>query len=205
MRQEECYYEIDESKYRISLKSVKLEDCVGVCYSRDELKELGVGSGIKRDKIKNDLNEYVKVLKEGKKKSVEVDDDLLEVFKEYGYYLNDFSDVKLSRVGNKIKLKKIVDKKKLKPTKSDFSSLMELFVSKMRKDGIYVNVKITFCKDSIKCINLMKKMYSWEELENYGKERNWNLSSGMVEKLYKENDVDLSWGKKKQYQFEIVV
>jgi hypothetical protein len=200
------YCEIEDSKYRCKLNWIdNIEDSVGIVYSSDEIREMGIREGIKRNVIEEELNGIYLELKKleekgGKVKSVVISDELVDVFVDGDYYYcNNVSDYdsRLRRIKNRIYLKKEKDessKEREELKKGDFRNLMDIFVGMMNKKGFNCDLRISYCSSSIGSVNLMKKCFSWDEIEKFVEKERYGGNLKMMKKLYEENDVELRWG-----------
>ena len=191
------YFEIvSDNEYEIEIKCVNnIEDVVGICYSSEELNEMGYnnnrwGGCIRNNvNIKGKINEYVDKLKKSGKKSIIVDDKkLLDVIVKNGIRMSDYG---VRRVGNKISMNDKIKKERVEYRFGDWSLLMNVFERLLNDNGCYFNLKIMSCSSSIKSVDLIKRMFSWDEIKD---KCWWNEDSvefKMMKKLYDENDREL--------------
>lgn len=163
-----AYYIIEWiDKYTFKANIVeRIEDATDIFYTEDELRELSCCASYRdgfftiSKKIKEDVEELIKPITEGKKKSVEINDNCLIENLE-GDPHGILSNLNLSRRKNKLFLrpvkKKIPKKTKKKPTKEDCINLFSCATSAL-------NYKFKF-EGVCQCITLQVSISDYVTLE----------------------------------------
>jgi len=160
-------YEIEsQTKYMVKVSQVKnIEDVDDVCYTRDELKEMGIeyrwgGKIYMRKKVRTDIEEWLGKIKKGNK-SIKCDnEELIQFLKDEELPISDFVDG-IRRVGNRISryVKSEVIQKK--PSYDNWLSLV--YVYEYLVEGLDIRISYNNC-DKVKFVKSLKKLMSWEEV-----------------------------------------
>lgn len=170
-KMQERLYEIEEqTRYYIKIKEIhSIEEAVDVCYTQDELRELGGGNiwygndiRLLRHNFIADINEVLGTIKKGKSSAVCKNEDLLDVIKTQQLSLSQFV-TGTRRVGNRFgRVPASKPKVQTRVMVYDWEFFANMFRICMFECTISVPGNMSRI-DKRKFMEQFKKLVSWEE------------------------------------------
>ena len=200
---------ISQTKYKIEVSEIEnIEDCGDEFLTEEEMDELGISTygavQFFTKKIKDELLRLKATVRDGKKSTKITDQVFLEALKDahnYGSSVSCFLE-NTRRVGDRVTFVSRKPKVQTKVQVKDWRWLLntsELLVSERYNVVFKINRNESDKKGSV---DLVKKLVTWEELEEYNNNDDDETRSYWFEKL---DESDLKWCKDLYENPELIV